>query len=44
MDHLPKMVNKFEHEKGHELGVKRTWKKKKDPLTSNLFVDEDIHL
>ncbi len=44
LDHLPKMVNKFEHEKGHELGVKRTMKKKRDPPTNNLSVDEDINL
>jgi hypothetical protein len=29
LDHLPKMVNKFEQEKCHKLGVKRTRKKKK---------------
>jgi len=28
LDHLPKMVNKFEQERGHELGVNKTWKKK----------------
>ncbi len=42
-NHLPKMVNKFEQEKGHELEVKRT-QKKKDPPTNNLSVDEDINL
>jgi len=31
LDHLPEMVNKFEQEKGHKLGVKRTTKKKKNP-------------
>jgi hypothetical protein len=37
LDHLPKMVNKFKQEKGHELGVKRTRKKKRDPPTNNLM-------
>jgi hypothetical protein len=23
LDHLPKIVNKFEHERGHELGMKK---------------------
>jgi hypothetical protein len=27
LDHWPKMVNKFEQERGHELGVKRIQKK-----------------
>jgi hypothetical protein len=31
LDHLPKMVNKFDQERGHELGVQKTWKKKKEP-------------
>jgi hypothetical protein len=30
--------------KGHELGMKITWKKKRDPPTSGLNVDEDINL
>ncbi len=41
LDHLQKMVNKFEQDRGHELGMKRTLKKK-DPPTSGLNVDEDI--
>jgi hypothetical protein len=41
--HLPEMVNKFEQEQGHELGVKRIWKKKKEPLTNGLNVDKDIN-
>jgi hypothetical protein len=28
LDHLLEMVNKFEQERGHELVVKKTWKKK----------------
>jgi hypothetical protein len=43
-DHLPKVVNKFKQERGHELEVKRTQKKKKDPPINNLRVDEDINL
>jgi hypothetical protein len=43
LDHLPEMANKFEQEWGHKLAVKRTQKKKKDPLTSGLNVDEDIN-
>jgi hypothetical protein len=35
LDHLTKMVNKFDHERGYEHGVKRTRKKKKKP-TYNL--------
>jgi hypothetical protein len=38
------MVNKFQQETGHELGVKITLKKKKVPPTSGLSVDEDINL
>jgi hypothetical protein len=30
--------------KGHELGMKITWKKKRDPPTSRLSVDEVISL
>ncbi len=41
--HLLEMVNKFEHEQGHELGVKRIRKKQKDPLASGLNVDKDIN-
>lgn len=44
LDHLPKIVNKFEQERGHELGVKKTRKKKKNPPTSSLHVNEDINL
>ncbi len=44
LNHLPKMENKFEQEWGHELGVKRTQKQKKDPFTNSLSVDEDINL
>jgi hypothetical protein len=44
LDHLPEMVNKFEQEWGHELGVKKTWKKKRNPLASGLGVDEDINV
>ncbi len=40
---LAKMMNKFEEERGHELEVKRT-RKKKDPLANNLSVDEKINL
>jgi hypothetical protein len=43
LEHLQKMVNKFEQERGHELGVKSTWKKKKDPPANGLNVDEDIN-
>jgi hypothetical protein len=43
VDHLPDMVNKFKQERGHELGMKRTWKKK-DPTANGLSVDEDINL
>jgi hypothetical protein len=44
LDHLPKMVNKFEHERGHEFGMKKIWKEKKNRLTNGLNVDEDINL
>ncbi len=44
LDHLPKIVNKFEYERGHELGVKKIQKKNKDPIASSLSVDEDINL
>jgi hypothetical protein len=44
LDHLPKMVNKFEQEWGHELGAKRIRKINRDPPTSGLNVDEDINL
>jgi hypothetical protein len=44
LNHLLEMVSKFEQEKGHELGVKRTRKKKRDPPINNLNVDEDINL
>ncbi len=44
LDHLPQMVNKFEQENGHKLGVKRTRKKKKDPPINGLIVDESINL
>jgi hypothetical protein len=37
------MVNKFEQEWGHELGVRKTWKKKKDPLVRGLNIDEDTN-
>ncbi len=43
LDHLFKMVNKFEQEQGHELGLKRTQKKKKDPLVNGLNVDEGVN-
>lgn len=39
-DHLLDMVNKFEQERGHELGVK---KEKKDPPTNGLNVDDGIN-
>jgi hypothetical protein len=38
------MVNKFEKEQGHKLGVKKIQKKKRNPLASGLNVDEDINL
>jgi len=38
------MVNKFEKENGHKLGVKRTRKKKRDPPVNGLIVDESINL
>jgi hypothetical protein len=44
LDHLLEMVNKFKKERGHERGVKITWKKKRDPPTSDLSVDEEINL
>jgi hypothetical protein len=43
LDHLPDMVNKFKQERGHKLGMKITWKKKKDPPINGLSVDEDIN-
>jgi len=43
LDHFPKMVNKFEQEQGHELGVRKNWKKKKDPLVRGLNIDEDTN-
>ncbi len=39
LDHLPKMVNKFEQERGHELGVNRNL----DPPTNGSNADEDIN-
>jgi len=44
LNHLPKIVNKFEQGRGHKLGMKKTQKKKRDPPTSSLSVDEDINL
>lgn len=44
LDHLSEMVNKFEQEWGHELGVKKTSKKKRNPFASGLGVDEDINV
>jgi hypothetical protein len=44
LDHLLDMVNKFKQERGHELGMKKTQKKKKDPFANGLNVDEDINL
>jgi hypothetical protein len=44
VDHLLEMVNKFEQEWGHELGMKKIRKKKKNPPTSGLRVDEDINV
>jgi hypothetical protein len=43
MDHLLDMVNKFEQENGHKLEMKKTWKKKNDPLANGHNVDEDIN-
>ncbi len=43
LDHLLDMVNKFKQERGHEFGMKKTWKKKKDPPRNGLSVDEDIN-
>jgi hypothetical protein len=43
MDHLLDMVNKFEQERGHELEMKRTWKKKRVPHANGHSVDEDIN-
>jgi hypothetical protein len=37
------MVNKFEQEWCHKLGMKRQ-KKKKDPFASGLTIDGDINL
>jgi hypothetical protein len=37
------MVNKFELEHGHKLGVKRTRKTEKNPLANGLIVDESIN-
>ncbi len=42
LDHLLEIVNKFEQEQGHEFGVKRAQKKKKDPPMNGLNVDEGI--
>jgi hypothetical protein len=44
LDCLLEIVNKFEQEWGHKLGMKRTWKKKKDPFASGLTIDGDINL
>ncbi len=44
LDYLQKMVNKFEQEWCHKLGMKRIQKKKKDPFASGLTVDGDINL
>ncbi len=44
LNHLPKIVNKFEQGRGHKLGMKKTQKKKRDPPISSLSVDEDINL
>jgi hypothetical protein len=33
LNHLLEMVNKFEQERAHELGMKKTWKKKKNKPT-----------
>jgi hypothetical protein len=43
-DHVPKIVNKFEQERGHKLRVKNVQKKKKDPHASGLNVNENINL
>jgi hypothetical protein len=37
------MVNKFVQDRGHELGVKRIWKKNKDSPTNGVSVDEAIN-
>jgi hypothetical protein len=37
------MVNKFEHERGHELGVKKNWKKRGAHLQMAFSVDEGIN-
>ncbi len=37
------MVKKFKQEKGHELEVKKTQKKKKDSLANGLNVDVNIN-
>jgi hypothetical protein len=44
LDHLPKMVKKFDHERGQEFGVKRIQKEKRHKLASGLSVDEDINI
>jgi hypothetical protein len=44
LNHLLKMVNKFEQEWGRELGVKRTWKNKKIPPATGRSFDEDINI
>ncbi len=44
LDHFPKMVNKFEQERGHKLKMKIVQKKKKNPPANGLNVDEGINL
>ncbi len=43
LDHVPKIVNKFEQERGHKLRMKNIRKKKKNPHVSGLNVDENIN-
>ncbi len=43
LDQFLEMANKFEQDKGHELGVKRIWKKKKDSPTNGVSVDEGVN-
>ncbi len=43
LDHLSKMVNKFEQERGHKLIMKRHLKGKKNPPTNSLSDDEGMN-
>ncbi len=44
LDHLLEMVNKLEQKRDHELGMKKTQQKNKNPPISGRNVNENMNL